>query len=153
MKTGRCIMKFIMFNDYDKQIELMIDKSLFFVKATDFEKHMLWVEHASDSPGVPKSRRIEWKSGSVSFSYKISKELYISIQFDNIGGQQIAFYYPIGNIINWEKTYKWRDKVTHNRKWDKKSLMGDGVTHGRPINCDPWNFHHCLAAIAEANEE
>jgi len=137
-------------DEKEQYIQELIDNTLFFVQATSFERQCLWVETVQTLK-VVKS----FENEGCCFSIKIGKYnkevLYVELCFSQIDGQRIGFYYPTGNVINWEMTRKWAEKTVGNKKWDKISLMGDEKTYGRPAMCNAWNFSHCLAAIREAN--
>lgn len=79
-----------------------------YVMASDCERHYLWKDYA-------KEYGVKWEQESFGYEFsfkspRVKEEIRICIFFAKVFGHRVAFYYPIGNIVDWAAIEKWIDK-------------------------------------------
>lgn len=137
---------------YSAQPENYKRDTVFCVKASSHEMHMLWRDFANNRTaqeyGPPTRRRVKWEQlnpGSMPTIGTLDKRpICLTIFWARIDGQVVMFYEVTSELVDWRKIRAWLDaEYKHVPMWDKGTR--------RPF-CDAQNFHLCLTAIDERNK-
>lgn len=125
--------------------EYKLERTQFFVEATDSERFFLWEEN---------HEKVEWEEDNMGFyrlvgtvkseldNYETLLPVYVNFSFAKIGGKYICFYYGTSRGIDHDMIENYIEK--YPVKWD-------GGT--RRAMTDSMNFHHCLDFIENENRQ
>lgn len=112
-------------------------ETFFLVEATSFEKFCLWQQWHNE---------VNWEQDSLGLVGEIGRiddrPVALSVSWAKIDGQLVAFYEMTSQVTDSQMLEKWLEDNCTPPKWDNGS---------RRAHCDAQNFHHCIAAVREAN--
>ncbi len=110
----------------------LIADTQFWVEATGFERHSLWVEW---------NEKIQWErlpEGCViTVGILDSRPVNLGLTWTRLNGHLICFWDTHSQVVDHVQIEAWLDKTT----------LGKRTWEDRCITCDSMNFHHCLDGL------
>jgi hypothetical protein len=110
--------------------EQKLKTTVFFVEATNFERHSLWRDYHEETKWEDDTSGVMIEVGRMSKA----KPIWVSFNFAKIFGKRICFYYTSGRYNDSELVEKWIEK-NYPLKWDNGT---------RRAMTDANNFHHAV---------
>ena len=125
-------------------IEDRLAQTFFIVKATDNERHTLWLQHSKQGESRIKNP-VDWQQVSDGRWLQIgtinNRPICMDFFWAWIDGFLICFYYSTSQLFDWKMADEFLEKHFKGT-WDKT----------RRAECNAMNFHHCLNAIFDAKK-
>jgi hypothetical protein len=123
-----------------------VAQAMFAVEADSFSYHALWRDHSHESR-ERRGKIVEWQDVSQGWSKQVGsldgRPVVVSLRWSYLDGQLVLFWHGTSQVVDYKMIEDWLDehfKATYDNDTCK-------------AKCDASNFHHCLSAVQEANEE
>lgn len=126
----------------DETAESRLQQTKFVVEATGFEMQSLWAHHAKDSPERIDPNPVDWHQISPGWLVTVGeldgRPCCIDVQWCELNGALVCFYYNSSQVVDTKQTEAWFDKHFTGTYGGGRRAMSNAM-----------NFHHCLHAIEE----
>ena len=123
-----------------------LKKTFFIVEATSFEVSCLWRDYC-DRSDISRINAVPWEQVNLGWMVHIcnidNRPCSISTSWYKIDGKLVMFWYPCSQVVDYVQI----------EKWLKEYFTGTYNKGTRRAATDADNFHRCIGAIEEANEQ
>ena len=126
--------------------ESRLKKTFFIVEATSFEVSCLWRDYCNRSDR-PRYGEMTWKQVNPGWMIHIcdinNRPCNISTSWYEIDGKLVMFWYATSQLVDYLEIEKWLEE----------KFAGTYGKDTRRAATDANNFHLCIQAIIESNEQ